>query len=138
MPRVVGSCCSACNQLSKPSDVGADIFEGVGEAPLPPLLCDRDFEHCAPAVSRRLSLFLVGTMLRLRIGRVDSPLAVHLLCVSIVANDDIRQVSMSTKCLALPDYALPYCGEAASLSTAVLGAPPREADFDHHFGLYYV
>jgi hypothetical protein len=40
-----------------------------------------------------------------------SPLAVHLLYVSIAANDDIQQVSMSTKCLALPDYALTDCGE---------------------------
>jgi hypothetical protein len=57
-------------------------------------------------------------------ARVGSPLAVHFLSVSIVVNDNIQQVYMSTKCLALPDYALPYCGEATSLSTAVLGACP--------------
>jgi hypothetical protein len=77
------------------------------------------------AVSRRLSLCFAGTMPRLRMARVGSHMTVHLLSVSTVVNDNKHQVYMSTKCLSLlPDYALPYCGEAASLSTAVLGAYP--------------
>jgi hypothetical protein len=77
-------------------------------------------------------------MLRLRITRVASPLAVHLLYVSIVANDGIQQVSMSSKCLALPHYALAYCGQILPYRLPSWERHPREVDLDHYFSLYYV
>jgi hypothetical protein len=82
-PGVVGSCCStrvsdSRNQQCWCHGIGADIYsiceEGV---PLP--LCDRDVEDGAPDMAHRFCVFLVDTMLRLRIARMGFP-----SCLSLV------------------------------------------------------
>jgi hypothetical protein len=78
----------------------------------------------APVMARRLSLCLVGTMLRLRILRAGFPYFSSLVVVYIVANDDIHQVSVSTKCVALPDYVLTYCDELIPYQLPSWERPP--------------
>jgi hypothetical protein len=104
----VGSCYSACKQLSKPSGIVADkeiICEG-GDAPRP--LCDRYFEDLCPCCVAPDESLIGWHHSETQNCNSGFSLAVHLL---YIFNDDIQQVSMSTKCLTSSDCALTYCGE---------------------------